>query len=587
MPSNIGQSTAMNADGLAAESTSLLGAGIRGRDGAAFEDGSGASYVGSGADWLGDEEFSHVPKWRRASVYWLLCPYILFTLAFGGSIVPKLNLILDLVCNRYLSERAQSDPSFVFTPVVPGTDDAQCTSGPTQARVQKEAAAFMMAINLITGMLCAFTVPKIGSLSDRFGRKRPLVVVSVGGIIGEIAIILAAKYPDIVHLNWLLFAAAIDGIGGSFTAASVISHSYVSDCTPPRKRAVAIGYLHSCIYAGLAFGPMLAGFMIAKLTHELVSVFYITLGCHIFFVLFVLTILPESVSNKRQLISREKHTEDSDRRAKRVAAWAGESAPWHRRLAASIRNAPNPLRPLKVLSPRGRANAPVRRNLMMLAAIDTMFLGIAMGSGQVTILYSELMFGWRNLETSKFLSLVSLVRVCVLLGVLPLLNYVFRIRPAAARKQGLGEGAVLETTNTGSDGLDLWILRGSIVSDILGVGGYILARTPGLFLVSAVVAAMGGLVAPTTQSALSKQVPPDQVGALLGAIGLLHSLARVLFPLVISGLYAATVESFPQAVFVLLVFLFTIALCLVSFVRPHVYLKDEDDEGPSPSPFRD
>ncbi|KAH9438745.1 hypothetical protein MCOR02_002348 [Pyricularia oryzae] len=585
MSSNNYGAAGIGAEGIPTEATSLLDSGAGTRDDSSFQDRSGSAAIGDGADWLGDEEFSQVPRWRRASVYWLIGPYLLFTLAFGGSIVPKLNLILDLVCNRYLSERAQSDPGFVFIPVVPGLDDSQCTSGSTQARVQREAATFMMTMNLITGLLSAFTVPKIGSLSDRYGRKRLLVVASAGGIIGELVVILAVKFPETVHLNWLLVAAALDGLGGSFTGASVVGHSYVSDCTPPRKRGVAIGYLHSALYAGLAFGPVLAGYMVEKLTHELVSVFYVTLGCHLCFVVLILSIVPESVSQKRQLIAREKHTEDGDRRAKRVVTWTGNFAPWYRRVAASIRGAPNPLRPLKVLYPRGATNASVRRNLLLLATIDTMFLGATMGSGQVTILYSELMFGWRNLETSNFVSLVSLVRVCALLGILPALNYVFRIRPAA-RKRGLSHGAAVEKNNAGSDRLDMWLLRGAILSDILGVTGYILVRTPALFLLSAVVAAMGGLVSPTTQSALTKHVPADQVGSLLGAIGLLHALARVLFPLAISGLYAATVESFPQAVYVLLVVIFVLALSLAFFVRLYVYMKEVTDEDVSPTPAR-
>jgi hypothetical protein len=42
--------------------------------------------------WIGDAEFAGLPWWRRPSVFWLLGPFFLFTLAFGGCLVPKLNL---------------------------------------------------------------------------------------------------------------------------------------------------------------------------------------------------------------------------------------------------------------------------------------------------------------------------------------------------------------------------------------------------------------------------------------------------------------------------------------------------------------
>ncbi|KAJ3481428.1 hypothetical protein NLG97_g7826 [Lecanicillium saksenae] len=42
--------------------------------------------------WDGLTEFEHLPWWRRPSVFWLMGPYAIFTLAFGGIIVPKVTL---------------------------------------------------------------------------------------------------------------------------------------------------------------------------------------------------------------------------------------------------------------------------------------------------------------------------------------------------------------------------------------------------------------------------------------------------------------------------------------------------------------
>lgn len=92
MSSNNYGAAGIGAEGIPTEATSLLDSGAGTRDDSSFQDRSGSAATGDGADWLGDEEFSQVPRWRRASVYWLIGPYLLFTLAFGGSIVPKLNL---------------------------------------------------------------------------------------------------------------------------------------------------------------------------------------------------------------------------------------------------------------------------------------------------------------------------------------------------------------------------------------------------------------------------------------------------------------------------------------------------------------
>ncbi|KAL8285574.1 hypothetical protein RB597_002581 [Gaeumannomyces tritici] len=561
----------MSADTDATETTSLLAAGA----GAGAGDGQRnspehAPASGNGATWAGyDAEFANRPKWRRPSVYWLLPPYFLFTLAFGGSLVPKINLIIELVCSRYLSDRSASDPTFIFAPVIPGGNNPQCKESPA---IQSKVAAFNMLLNLVTGSLSAFTVPKIGALSDRYGRKHLLVVASCGGIVGETVMILAAKYPETVHYNWLILGAVVDGLAGSFTAGGVVSNSYTADCTPPSKRTVAIGYLYSCLYAGLALGPVLAGYMVEKWTHELVSVFYVTLACHVFFVLFILLVVPESVSRKRQLMAREKHAEVAAAAraladAAAVSSGSGPLGASFSRLSALAFSGTSPLEPLRALWPKGPgSSATLRRNIVFLAVIDTVLLGMAMGAGQVIIMYTGFQFGWTTLETSGFISMTSVIRVVVLVGVLPLINYIFRTRRRSAT-------AVVSEKNAGADEVDLWVLRVAIMSDVLGVTGYLFSRSPAVFVASGAVTAMGGLGTATTQTALTKHVPPESVGSLLGAIGLLHGIARILAPLAIGGLYASTVAYFPQSPFVLLLATFAGILVIAFFVRPHSKFK--------------
>lgn len=554
------------------ETTGLLGAGAR----TSYEQEEPPPPPPSRKDtWAGAEEFAGLPWHQRPSVFWLIPPYALFTLAFGGSIVPKLNLIVTLVCERYFREKSLQDVNFVFTPVVLGGDNPQCNI----PEVQQNVATFTLVLNVIVGVLSSYTAPKIGSLSDRYGRKRMLALASAGGVCAEIITIFTARFPETIHYQWLLLGVVFDGLAGSFTAGSVLSHAYTSDCTPPSKRGVAIGYLHACLFSGLAFGPLIAAYFI-KFTGSILSLFYVTLGCHIFFIICVGFIIPESVSKRRQLLAREKHHEDTVERDQRTREWATAylasssptnyfwsffASPKYANLLASIRHA-NPFEPLKVLAPKGFENVRARRNLVLLAITDMIILGAAMSSGQVTLLYSEYMFGWGNFETSEFMSLVSLVRVCILLLLFPIINYIFRTLPARRRRRASGG---IKESNAGADELDVWILRLAILSDVIGITGYIFARTPALFVASGVITAFGGMGSATIQSMVSKHVPAERVGSLLGAIGLLHALSRIVGPVVLNGLYAATVKTFPQAVFVVIAGLFAVVFVLSIMIRPH------------------
>ncbi|CAK7202434.1 hypothetical protein SEUCBS139899_005157 [Sporothrix eucalyptigena] len=544
---------------------------------------SGPPAGGRKDSWTGDEDFAGLPWTRRPSVYWLIGPYALFTLAFGGAMVPKLNLIIDLVCRRYFADR--DNDGFHVLPVVPGADNPQCQI----PEVQRSVATFTLVISVIVGSLSAFTAPRLGAMSDRFGRKGIMVVSSCGGLVGEIITILAANYPDLIHYHWLIAAAVFDGLAGSFTAGSVVSHSYTSDCTPPSKRAVSFGYMHACLFTGMAFGPLLAGYFV-EWTGSLLSIFYVTLGCHITFILYIIFILPESLSVRRQNIAREKYAKEQEVFAAKVreedlreqeAETTGLRtrktglAVLVRRTVLKVRRS-NPLAPLKILLPKGLHQRRARRNLIVLATVDTLILSASMSMGGVTLLYSEFMFHWGNFETSAFISLVSMVRVVVLMGIFPIINYFFRVRPAARLRRISGEAP--SETNTGADRLDVWLIRSAIFSDVLGVAGYIFARTPAVFVLCGIVTAFGGLGSATIQSSLTKHVPPDRVGQLLGAIGLLHSLSRVFAPMIFNGLYAATVGSYPQAVFVLITGVFSFVFLLSFLIRPFVFLDDSRDD---------
>lgn len=525
-------------------------------------------------------------------VYWLIGPYVLFTLAYGGILVPRLNLIIGLVCRGYFADREHGD-GVQMLPIVPGADNPQCQV----PAVQRSVATFSLAINVIAGALGAFTAPRLGALSDRYGRKSVLVIASCGGFLGEVIIILAAKYPDVVHYNWLLAAAVIDGLAGSFTTGSVASHAYTSDCTPPSRRSVSFGYMHACLFAGMAAGPLLAGYFV-EWTGSLVSIFYVALCCHVAFITFVTFVLPESLSPRRQLVAREKYALDKEAQKAKAQARAADEEEQLRKLSRTpgstgsiARRGPllrlsawlrrtNPFAPLAILWPKGSHHARVRRNLLLLATIDTVLLAAAISIGNVTLLYSEYQFHWGNFQTSAFMSLMSTVRVFVLMVIFPVINYLVRTRPAARLRRLSGQEPV--EANAGADELDVWLIRSAILSDVLGMTGYIFARTPAVFVMCSVVAAFGGLGSATVQSALTKHIPADRVGELLGAIGLLQSLSRVFAPLVFNSLYAATVGSFPQAVFVLVTAVFGVILLLSFFVRPH----GMSAPFPFPFPFR-
>ncbi|KAL8857614.1 MAG: hypothetical protein Q9178_005779 [Gyalolechia marmorata] len=474
------------------------------------------------------------------------------TLAFGGVIVPKVNLILSLICREYLTEQQSKNPNYHLMPVMFGTDNPQCRIPEVQSRVSK----FTLYGNVITGLLSAVTSPKLGSISDRYGRTPMIAFISTGMLVTEIITILAARMPDTFSVNWLFLGFVCDGVSGSFVASMALTNAYVSDCTPPAMRNVAFGYFHGVLFAGIALGPLIAGYVV-KWTGTIVSVFYLAVAAHTFFALFVLLVVPESLNKERQKAAREKADFIGE-----AEAYSGYY--WLRLVKTIRRNKYNFLAPLKILWPSGSGNnSAVRRNLITIAAVDTIMFGVAMGSMTVVLIYSEFQFGWGTFETSLFVSVVNVCRVTNLLIFFPTISRLIR-----------GPRDSTTVGKSGSDRLDVYIIRTAIFFDMLGYIGYTSVRTADLFVVSGALASIGGMGSPTLQSALTKHVPPEQTGAVLGAVALLHALARVLGPLIFNSIYSATVGKFTQTVFVCLASTFFIAFVLSWFIRPHVHWED-------------
>ena len=273
---------------------------------------------------------------------------------------------------------------------------------------------FTLYGNLIAGLLSAFVSPRLGALSDRYGRTLTIAITSIGSLAGDIAIILAATRPDVVSVNWILVGFALDGLCGSFTTAMALVHAYATDCVPISMRNVAFGYFHGCLFTGIAVGPILAG-VLTKATGTPLTSFYVMLGVHVFFILFMGFVCPESLSKRRQERARQKY-----RQAKAV-----RSSDW----IETLREV-NLVAPLKILWPTGPGTTPaLRRNLVLLAAIDTMMFGVAMGSMTVLLLYVKQRFHWGVYDSGVLMSTVNATRVLCLFLILPVATRLVRGKP--------------------------------------------------------------------------------------------------------------------------------------------------------------
>ena len=130
--------------------------------------------------------------------------------------------------------------------------------------------------------------PILGAWSDRFGR-RPVILISCFGL--GLDYIFMALAPS---LKWLLVGRIISGI----TASNISSaFAYVTDVTPPEKRAKQFGYLAASFGMGFIIGPAVGGFLgNVNLRFPFWAAAILSLSN----AMYGLFVLPESLSHERR-----------------------------------------------------------------------------------------------------------------------------------------------------------------------------------------------------------------------------------------------------------------------------------------------
>lgn len=94
--------------------------------------------------------------------------------------------------------------------------------------------------------------PIIGSLSDRFGRRKVILLSLFGS---GLDYFLMGWAPTIA---WLFLGRILSGItGANYSAAA----AYIADISPPEKRAASFGIIGAAFGLGFICGPALGGFL--------------------------------------------------------------------------------------------------------------------------------------------------------------------------------------------------------------------------------------------------------------------------------------------------------------------------------------
>jgi DHA1 family tetracycline resistance protein-like MFS transporter len=203
--------------------------------------------------------------------------------------------------------------------------------------------------------------PILGAFSDRFGR-RPIILLSCLGL--GLDYIFMALAPT---LAWLFVGRIISGITTSNISTAF---AYITDITPPERRAKQFGLIGAAFGLGFVIGPSIGGLLG---TYSLRLPFWVAAGLSLANVIYGFFVLPES-------LAREKRAKSA----------------WHMA---------NPLGSLTLLRSH--------RDLSGLASALTIFYLAHNALPTVFVLYTEYRYGWNERQVGFSLAMIGVCAAVV------------------------------------------------------------------------------------------------------------------------------------------------------------------------------
>ena len=128
--------------------------------------------------------------------------------------------------------------------------------------------------------------PVVGNLSDRFGRRRVLLVSLVVMSLDYIVMAVAGSI-------WLLLAGRI--VGGITAATGATANAYVADISAPGEKAANFGLIGAAFGAGFVLGPLIGGVLGEYGTR---APFYAAAGLSALNAVFGWLVLTETVTDR-------------------------------------------------------------------------------------------------------------------------------------------------------------------------------------------------------------------------------------------------------------------------------------------------
>lgn len=426
------------------------------------------------------------------------------TFCYACALILHAPLIQQYVYQRLSEEHGlpgniNNDISTCDIPTQPPSDQSLSE---IRDNVQSLTSYFHMCIILSAAVPSLFMALFLGSWSDKVGRRVVIMLPVIGGLLDSACIIATILLQ--APLYFLCIGSFANGVCGFFTTMILAVFAYIADVTDSKDRSLRLGILEAVAFTSGMISHMTSGWWIHHLGFKAPYIFIFSL--HLFSLLYVLFILPESVKNPQKLTIKNLFNKEHIEKMYDVFKQASPEKKW-------------PLYGLVVTSA-----------FMMISSI---------GFGSVIVLYT--------LDTPFCLSPIMIgyfLADCMLMQALGAIFALLVLQKCISE--------ILLT--------QLGIL--SMVSSLVMIA--LIKRKGDMFLVP-LVGCFGGVCMPIIRSKMSKLVDANQQGALFAAVAMLETLCTLFGAAIFNSLYPMSVQrlSFKGFCFLVMAGLLIVPSCVI------------------------
>jgi len=369
--------------------------------------------------------------------------------------------VFNRVCISYLS---QSN----ITNLTPDSCTLLFTLNTTESaaaiqHINQETNSWIKWTTLASYLPSIVTDCFIGGWGDLFGRKLPMFLPSVGGVLASIVYICFVMIESL-DVSWLLVASVCSGMFGGVTSVIANCFSYVASLIDKENRTFRVSIVDGMLFVAATIGPFSSKFL--KDSLGTVYVFSGYMICHVLVIVYCI-FLKEPAKSKSNITCSKlfniKHLLDSIRTV--------------------------------------FVSRPNKANIILLLQLVALFISINIVVGEADITYIFL----ANIQATHvfeyYLCLRNAFSALALLALLPLLKY-FQ----------------LSDTMIGVLGVTSWIV-GSVVLAFT-------SSVPMLFI-AGVTLMGSRMTDAILRSLASQNVEDDEIGKIFGFIALMGDISLI------------------------------------------------------------